>query len=57
MMKRTIFKAGKELRYGYTTGSCATAAAKAAVLMLIQQEKIKKVRIKTPKGWDLILLN
>jgi cobalt-precorrin-5B (C1)-methyltransferase len=55
MMKRTIFKAGKELRYGYTTGSCATAAAKAAVLMLIQQEKIKKVRIETPKGWDLIL--
>lgn len=56
MFNKTIEKNGKELRFGYTTGSCATAATKAAILMFLSQEKIETVAIKTPKGWDLDLV-
>ena len=41
---------GKKLRNGYTTGSCATAAAKSALLSIINQKKITKTKIKLPKG-------
>jgi len=41
---------GKEYRYGYTTGSCAAAAAKAAVEMLYSQVTLEQVRINTPAG-------
>ncbi len=54
-MNKTIEKNGKELRYGYTTGSCATAATKAALLMFLKQEKQDSVEIHTPKGWTLDL--
>ena len=40
----------KKLRTGYTTGSCATAAAKSALLSIINQKKITKTEIKLPKG-------
>lgn len=49
-----IMKNGKKLHYGYTTGSCAAAAAKAATLMLLSGEEISNVELLTPKG---ILLN
>ena len=40
----------KKLKTGYTTGSSATAAAKAGILSIINQKKISKVDIILPKG-------
>lgn len=38
------------MRYGFTTGSCATAAAKAAAYMLLTGKAKEKIRIETPRG-------
>ena len=40
---------------GYTTGSCAAAAAKASAEMLLSGEEIRQVRLLTPKGIELYL--
>ena len=48
-------KDGKKLRFGYTTGTCAAAAAKAATQMLIRGEAVETVDILTPKGIPLNL--
>ncbi|MGE4283637.1 MAG: cobalt-precorrin-5B (C(1))-methyltransferase CbiD [Clostridia bacterium] len=46
---------GKKLRRGFTTGSCAAAASKAAVMMLLENKIIESVEIDTPKGWRVSL--
>ena len=49
-MEEFVYIDGKKYRRGYTTGSCATAVSKAAVYMLLTNEKIDTVNIDTPKG-------
>ncbi len=46
---------GKPLRLGYTTGSCAAAAAKAAARALLAGEEPALVRLETPSGVTLEL--
>ena len=46
---------GKLLRCGYTTGSCAAAAAQAAVRMLLTQRPIRSAALDTPRGVRLVL--
>lgn len=50
-----VWHNGKALRKGYTTGSCATAAAKVAALMVLRQHIIHQVSIVTPSGVTLRL--
>ena len=55
MEKQTVIKGQKELKRGYTTGTCAAAAAKAAAIMLFSGEEIREVRITVPAGETLLL--
>jgi len=41
---------GNNLKYGFTTGTCAAIAAKAAVRMIFEQKIIGKESVITPKG-------
>ena len=54
-MDSFVVKDGKQLRLGYTTGSCAAAAAKAAARMLLSGETVEMIRLLTPKGITLEL--
>lgn len=53
-MEEYVYIDGKKYKRGYTTGSCATGAAKAATYMILTKETLETVNIDTPKG---ILLN
>ncbi len=43
------------LRKGYTTGSCAQGAAKAATMMLLGRRRVDEVELETPSGIKLLL--
>ena len=55
MMRFFITKNGKKLRCGYTTGSCAAGASRAAVEMLLTGHPVDRVTLNTPKGISLTL--
>lgn len=48
--EKYIKRGGKKYRLGYTTGTAAAGAAKAAALMLLNQQKVEQVSINTPAG-------
>lgn len=54
-MEALVYKHQKELRQGYTTGSCAAAATQAAAMMLLTGKTPEQVTLHTPKGSDLHL--
>ena len=54
-MEEYIVKDGKKLRLGYTTGSCAAAASKAAAYMLLTGRRKDTIDLLTPKGIRLHL--
>ena len=54
-MDRYVTVDGKQMRLGYTTGSCAAAASKAAAYMLLTGRALETVKLLTPKGIPLEL--
>ena len=54
-MEEYLIRDGKKLRLGYTTGSCAAAAAKAAAWMLLTGQRKERIQLRTPKGIALDL--
>lgn len=51
----TVWSRNKKLKYGYTTGSCAAAAAKAALSMLLLGHRETQVTIGLPEEGELTL--
>ncbi len=54
-MKEYIVKNGKKLRCGFTTGTCATAAATAATLMIFSGKVVENILVKLPNGEKLAI--
>lgn len=55
MINEFICHGKSKLQCGYTTGTCAAAAAKASVGMLFSGKNVTRVKLIIPKGTDLIL--
>ena len=55
MLEQYVYKNNKKMRMGYTTGSCAAAASKAAAWMLLHGRLLPEVELMTPKGIALHL--
>jgi cobalt-precorrin-5B (C1)-methyltransferase len=56
-IKETEMPAGmkRSLRTGYTTGTCAAAATKAALSMLLNRENLVKVNVSLPKAKQIVI--
>lgn len=54
-MEEFVFYNGKKLRKGYTTGSCATAAAVAATAFLLEEEASEEICIELPNKKNLTI--
>ena len=54
-MERYVVKNGKRLRCGFTTGTCAAAAATAAALMIFTGETVNNVSVRLPRGEILVI--
>lgn len=52
-MDRFVYRSGEKLRCGFTTGSCAAAAAKAAASAVLSGTAPERVELLTPKGITL----
>jgi cobalt-precorrin-5B (C1)-methyltransferase len=55
-MKEFIIKNGKKLRCGFTTGTCATAAAAAAAMMIFTGNTVENVAVTLPRG-EVLFIN
>lgn len=55
MLERYVYKNQKKMRCGYTTGTCAATAAKAAAQMLLSGRKVTEVSVRTPSDITLTL--
>ena len=54
-LEEYISAGGKRLRLGYTTGTCAAAATRAAVELLLSGEVAASVSVHTPAGIDVLI--
>ncbi len=54
-MERYVYANGKRLRCGFTTGTCAAAAAKAAAIFWKTGACLERVSLQVPKGIELEL--
>lgn len=55
MTDRFIYQGNRKLRCGYTTGTCAAAAAEAAAYILLTGRNLSEISITVPGGDKLIL--